>query len=209
MQIFGMPMQDDPTPCDRLIMSPAPTARQRRRADLRHMTTAVSAHSLTARLFHWGFLALFTYGLIKQVDELEELDDPAFLREEMLFAVVFLAVLVARFIFMRSTRPTALPVSADARVRKLAAIVHNGMYASLALLALSGLAIGGLYGSGVSEGGLLAVVLWLHEACYWACVITIGIHIAGALYHRHLGDGIWSSMVPVPGERARHSDTAP
>jgi|TARA_B100000900_G_scaffold379785_1_gene364950 cytochrome b561 len=36
---------------------------------------------------------------------------------------------------------------------------------------------------------------------YW----LIGIHIAAALYHRWLGDGVWNAMVPVWKERANRA----
>ena len=39
-----------------------------------------------ARTFHWGFIGIFLYGIIKQVDDISQLEDSALLRFEVLFA---------------------------------------------------------------------------------------------------------------------------
>ena len=46
-------------------------------------------YGLPALLLHWGFVALFIYGVIKQVDSVSQLEDAAFLRFEMVFAAFF------------------------------------------------------------------------------------------------------------------------
>ncbi|NKC01258.1 MAG: cytochrome b/b6 domain-containing protein [Pseudomonadales bacterium] len=157
----------------------------------------VAPHSLVARVFHWGFIFVFAYGLAKQVDEVEELEDRAFLVEEIVFATFFLFILVVRFIYMRTTRPTALPSDTAKTVSILARFVHLGMYLSLAMLAVTGLTIGGMFAVGSREGIVFASMLWAHEAFYWASVNLIVVHVLGALYHRRLGDGVWSAMVPM------------
>ena len=167
-----------------------------------------TAHSFLAKVFHWGFIAVFSYGLINQVDEVEELEDAAFLLEEMVFAILFLIVLLARFIYMRSTRRRAVPGKQSSAMLRLARVVHNGIYASLTMLALSGLLIGGMYALAVKGGTIFGLVLWLHEACYWTSVNLIALHIVGAIYHRYLGDGVWSSMVPLFVERPGRTPTS-
>ena len=168
---------------------------------IRYQQTAV--HSLTAKVLHWGFIVVFAYGLVRQVDEVEELEDTAFLMEEIVFAIIFLMLLFARFIYMRATRPSVLPDHAPRLVLRLAQGVHLGIYVSLALLALSGLSIGLMYASAVKDGAVFEFVLWLHEAAYWTSVNLIALHVVGAIYHRYLGDGVWSSMVPLLTERTR------
>ena len=84
----------------------------------------------------------------------------------------------------------------------LARTVHLGMYISLALIAVTGLIIGGLYSSGVEEGLVLEAVLLLHEIIFWTSVNLMGLHIAGAIYHRVKRDGVWSSMVPIFKEKS-------
>jgi len=164
------------------------------------------SHSLTAKIIHWGFIAVFVYGLFKQVDEVEELEDFALLQEEIIFAVVFLLLLFARFIYMHSTRPTVLPSDTPRSMMLLARTVHLAMYISLAMIAVTGLGIGGLYWSGTKEGTLMEAVLILHEIAFWTSVNLIVLHVAGAVYHRRQGDGVWNAMVPVWLERPGKSE---
>ncbi len=167
----------------------------------------VVPHTLIARLFHWGFIFVIAYGLAKQVDEVDELEDQAFLIEEIVFATIFLLILLVRFIYMRSTRPTALPSDADRTISRLARFVHLGMYLSLAMLAITGLMIGGMFASGTREGMIFATVLWAHEAFYWASVNLVIVHVLAALYHRRLADGVWNAMVPVFREKSTPTHT--
>lgn len=56
-----------------------------------------SGHSFLAKLFHWSFVFLFAYGIYKQIDNINELEDIYLLKSEMLFALVFLLFLIFRF----------------------------------------------------------------------------------------------------------------
>ena len=58
---------------------------------------AAGRYSALALLCHWGFAALFIYGVIKQVDDVGQLADADFLRFEMVFAIIFLILLAGRF----------------------------------------------------------------------------------------------------------------
>ena len=86
--------------------------------------------------------------------------------------------------------------------RLLARSVHLGMYVSLALIAITGLIIGGLYYFNVKGGLVLEAILLLHEIIFWISVNLICLLIVGALYHRLKGDGVWSAMVPILRESA-------
>lgn len=153
-------------------------------------------HGPVARWLHWGFILLFVYGLSKQLDELEELEAPGLLEQEMLFAGVFLLVVIARFLYMRFTVPSVVPSDAPLYQRRLASAVHLGMYAGLVAIPASGLWIGALYGDGVREGAMMEAALLLHEiAVNGTYTLSVG-HVAAALYHRRLRDGIWDAMVP-------------
>jgi len=163
---------------------------------------ASASHSLAAKTFHWGFILLFVYALTKQLDELEELEDAALLQFEMVFASIFLSVVVVRFLFMRFTQPSVLPADAPMNVRRLAALGHLGMYAGIAGIAASGLAIGTLYGAGTKSGFAIEAFLLMHEICVNGTYTLIVLHIAAALYHRRLRDGIWDAMVPFWKERS-------
>ncbi len=157
----------------------------------------IESHSALAKTLHWGFIAVFIFALYKQIDEVEELEDFALLQFEMAYASFFLILLIARFFYMRRTRPTVLPDDTPRMMKNLAKAVHLGMYASLGLIAITGLTIGSLYWSGIKSGTLLDAVILLHEIAYWTSVNLIAAHVIAAIYHRQKRDGIWDSMVPV------------
>ena len=155
-----------------------------------------SNYSLMAKVFHWGFIVLFGYGLIKAVEDLDQLDDYFFLRFEVLFALAFLLLLIARFVYMKKTQETSLPENTSSIQKLIARIVHMGMYVTLAVIASTGLIIGLLFQLGLENSFLIKTVIAIHEfgipVMYW----LIGFHVLAAVYHRLLGDGVWSSMVP-------------
>ena len=162
---------------------------------------SVPRHTRIAQVFHWGFVGVFVYALTKQLGNVGQLADPALLRFEVVFAIGFLILLAARFIYMRLTRPTALPDTAHPMIRLMARAGHLAMYASLSMIAISGLMIGAVYTWGAQNGLMMDMVVGLHGASVTAAYITIGIHVAAALYHRLKGDGIWSAMVPIWTEK--------
>ena len=157
----------------------------------------VRSYSFMAKFMHWAFIAVFAYGVVNQVDEVEELEDAALLVEEVVFAVIFLALLLVRFIYMRAVREGMPELEMPNKLMLLARAVHLGMYISLALIALSGLMIGGLYYFGLKDGVVLGTILLLHEIFFWTSVNLMALHVVGAIYHRLQGDGVWSAMVPL------------
>lgn len=161
----------------------------------------VRQHGVIARVFHWGFIVVFIYALTKQLDSVDQLADAALLRFEMLFAIGFLLLLAVRFAYMRLTMPTVLPVTAPPKMKRMAKIGHLAMYSSLAMIAISGLMIGGVYAHGTPDGVAMTIALFLHEVSVLATYLAIALHIAAALYHRLKGDGIWTAMVPIWKER--------
>ena len=48
-----------------------------------------SHYSKIAKLFHWGFVILFVYGISKQVEDINQLEDALFFRFEIIFALIF------------------------------------------------------------------------------------------------------------------------
>ena len=154
-------------------------------------------HSLLAKIFHWGFVVLFLYGILKQVDDISQLADIALLRFELLFAFVLIVLLAARFTYMTKMQSSSLPKETTALQRRLAKLVHLSMYLALASIALSGILIGVLYWMGINSGLIIGLVVNVHEASVTACYWLIGLHVAAALFHRFKNDGVWNSMVPV------------
>lgn len=85
---------------------------------------AAGRYSPLAPLCHWGFAALFIYGVIKQVGDVGQLADTAFLRVEMIFAIVFLILLAGRFTYMKARTVSVLPAATPAWQRRAAKFVH-------------------------------------------------------------------------------------
>jgi len=150
---------------------------------------------------HWGFVLLFIYGLLKQIDELNQLEDKALLQFEVIFATVFVLLLLIRFVYMRTTQKSSLPESAPRSQLLAARVVHYGMYLCLALIPLTGLLIGLLFWLGFEDGFLINTVIEVHEFAVSVIYWLIGLHILAAIYHRLKNDGVWSSMVPFLKEK--------
>ena len=117
-----------------------------------------SSYSKLAKFFHWGFVFLFIYGVAKQVDDISQLQDNDFFRFEIIFALIFLFLLVTRFIYMKITQKTSIPEDAP-KIQKIAAkIIHNGMYLLLFITVLSGLTIGYLYWLDSKDSYLIKII---------------------------------------------------
>ena len=158
-------------------------------------------YSLFAKFWHWGFVLLFIYGVAKQVDEIEQLEDLFFFQFEIVFALLFLFLLAIRFVYMSKTQETSLPDDTS-KIQKMAArTIHLGMYTTLAGTAITGLLIGLFYWLGFRQGFFIDFLTAIHSfvvnTVYW----LVGIHIVAAIYHRLKKDGVWNSMVPFFKEK--------
>ena len=163
------------------------------------------SHTKLAKSLHWTFIILYVYGIFKQVNDLQELEDKGLLVFEIIFASIFLAIVLLRYSYMRRFK-TFLGARNPVHIVHyyLARSVHKAMYACFILLPLTGLIIAGLYTQGYTvnatpdeEQTIMDVVLDLHGAVADLSYILIFIHIAAAVYSRLKGEGVWSSMVPV------------
>jgi len=161
-----------------------------------------SNFSSMAKFMHWGFVLLFIYGLLKQIDELNQLEDKVLLQFEVIFATVFVLLLLIRFIYMKTTQKSSLPDSTPKSQLLAARVVHYGMYACLALIPLTGLLIGLLFWLGFEDGFLINTVVEVHEFSVSVIYWLIGLHILAAIFHRLKNDGVWSSMVPFLKEKS-------
>ena len=153
--------------------------------------------SSIAKLMHWGFVLLFIYALLKQIDNLSQLENMALLKFEVIFAGIFVLLLLIRFVYMKTTQKSSLPDSTPKSQILVAKIVHFGMYLCRALIPLTGLLIGLLFWLGSKDGFLIDIAIGFHELIVSVIYWLIGIHILAALYHRLKRDGVWSSMVPL------------
>ena len=163
------------------------------------------SHTKLAKSLHWTFIILYVYGIFKQVNDLQELEDKGILIFEIIFASIFLAIVILRYSYMRRFK-TFLGARNPVHIVHyyLARSVHKAMYACFILLPLTGLIIAGLYTRGYTvnatpdeEQTIMDVVLDLHGAVADLSYILIFIHIAAAVFSRLKGEGVWSSMVPV------------
>ena len=60
----------------------------------------MKSHTPLAKFIHWSFSILYAYGIFKQVGDLSELQDPALLNFEILFAVAFLVIVFIRYFYI-------------------------------------------------------------------------------------------------------------
>ena len=167
--------------------------------------TMNNSHTLLARLFHWSFIILYVYGIFKQVNALEDLEDKELLVFEIIFASIFLIIVILRYSYMRRFK-TFLGAREPVHIVHyyFARSVHKAMYACFILLPLTGLIIAGLYSQGYTvnatpdeEQTIMDFVLDLHGAVADLSYMLIILHIAAAIYSRLKGEGVWSSMVPI------------
>ena len=120
----------------------------------------MKSHKPLAKFIHWSFSILYAYGIFKQVGDLSELEDPALLNFEILFAVVFLVIVFIRYFYMKDTETL---LGANIEIRKghlfIAKSVHTLVYFTLVMLPLTGLLIAGLFSIGA---GGIELAIGLH-----------------------------------------------
>tara|TARA_B100000945_G_scaffold166662_1_gene133579 strand:+ start:124 stop:690 length:567 start_codon:yes stop_codon:yes gene_type:complete len=155
----------------------------------------INTHTFLAKLIHWTFIPLYAYGIFKQVDDLNELEDTSLLNFEILFAIVFLIIVLFRYFYMKDT-PTLLGSHNDVHKGHLllAKTVHNLVYFSLIMLPTTGLLIAGLFSLGI---GGIDVAIAIHEFSAFLSYVLIALHVGATLYSRYKGEGLWNAMVPV------------
>ena len=155
----------------------------------------MNSHTTLAKFIHWAFTLLYAYGIFKQVDDLNELEDASLLNFEILFATIFLIIVLIRYFYMKDT-PALLGAHEDVPKGHLfiAKTVHRLVYFSLIMLPTTGLLIAGLFNLGM---GGIDVAIALHEFSAFLSYTVIALHIGASLYSRFKGEGIWNAMVPI------------
>lgn len=169
----------------------------------------MKSHTTMAKFIHWLFIILYVYGIFKQVNQLEDLEDNQLLLFEIIFASIFLIIVILRYSYMRRFK-TFLGAREPVHIVHyyFARSVHKAMYACFILLPLTGLIIAGLYSQGYTENAtpdedqtVMDLVLDIHGAVADLSYVLILLHIAAAIYSRLKGEGVWSSMVPILKEK--------
>lgn len=161
------------------------------------------SHTFLAKFIHWFFVLLYAYGIFKQLDDLEQLEDSGLLVFEVVFASVFLLIVLIRYFYMSrfetflgATEPVPLIHT------YLAKTVHRLMYFCLVLLPLTGLAIAALFTRGAVDGPLMDGAIGVHGFAADLSYALIAVHVFAAVYSRLKHEGIWTSMVPFWKEDA-------
>ena len=155
-------------------------------------------HTFLGKSLHWGFVLLYAYGIFKQIDDLSQLEDAALLRFEIIFASVFLLLVVIRYGYMRRFETfQGATVHVHRYHKRFARLMHVAMYLCLVLLPLTGLAIAALFSRGMESGLAMEAAIGLHGFSADLSYALIAVHVVAALYSRLKGEGVWTSMVPV------------
>ena len=163
----------------------------------------INTHTFIAKLIHWTFIPLYAYGIFKQVDDLDQLNDASFLNFEILFATVFLIIVLLRYFYMKDT-PTLLGAHDDVHKGHLfiAKTVHGLVYFSLIMLPVTGLLIAALFSL---ETGGVEIAIVIHEFSAFLSYVVIALHVGATLYSRIKGEGLWNAMVPVWKESGKNN----
>ena len=155
----------------------------------------MNTHTLLAKFIHWTFTVLYAYGIFKQVENLEELEDVALLNFEIFFAIVFLIIVLLRYFYMKDVKTL---LGAHEEMHKghlfIATATHRLVYFSLIMLPTTGLLIAGMLALNMPG---MEIAIGLHEFSAFLSYVTIALHVGASLYSRYKGEGIWNAMVPV------------
>ena len=172
------------------------------------MAVVEGKHKLPAKIFHWGFILLYAYGIFKQLDDISELENSRLLVFEVFFAILFLIIVTIRYFYMQQFETFLGAQDPIPLAHKyIAKIIHKSMYLCLVLLPVTGLLIAAMFTQGITDGPMQDSILDLHGFSADLSYILIAIHIGAALYSRIKGEGIWSSMVPLWNEEIPSTNT--
>jgi len=163
----------------------------------------INTHTFLAKLIHWTFIPLYAYGIFKQVDDLSQLEDSSLLNFEILFATVFLIIVLLRYFYMKDT-PTLLGAHDELPNGHLfiAKTVHRLVYFSLIMLPTTGLVIAGIVSLGL---GGIEIAVGMHEFSADLSYVVIALHVGATLYSRFKGEGLWNAMVPIWKEGGKNN----
>ncbi len=125
---------------------------------------------------------LYAYGIFKQVEELDQLNNPSILMVEIVFAGIFLGIVFIRYFYMKDVDTL---LGAKVEIPKghlfIAKTIHRLVYLTLILLPTTGLIIAALFAYSL-PGINFAVVI--HEFSAFLSYALIGIHIVASIYSR-------------------------
>ena len=140
----------------------------------------MQTHTKLAKTIHWTFSILYAYGILKQVEDLDELEDPSLLNFEIFFAVVFLVIVMLRFFYMKDAKTL---LGAHDEIHKghlfIAKATHRLVYVSLIMLPTTGLLIAGMLAADIPG---MQIAIGLHEFSAFLSYVTIAIHVLSLIH---------------------------
>ena len=161
-----------------------------------------NSHTPLAKFIHWTFTVLYAYGIFKQVEDLEELEDVSLLNFEIFFAIVFLIIVLLRYFYMKDVKTL---LGAHDEMHKghlfIAKATHRLVYLSLIMLPTTGLLIAGMLAADIPG---MQFAIGLHEFSAFLSYVTIALHVGASLYSRFKGEGVWNGMVPLWKETGKN-----
>ena len=162
-----------------------------------------NSHTPLAKFIHWTFTVLYAYGIFKQVEDLEELEDVSLLNFEIFFAIVFLIIVLLRYFYMKDVKTL---LGAHDEMHKghlfIAKATHRLVYFSLIMLPTTGLLIAGMLAADIPG---MQFAIGLHEFSAFLSYVTIALHVGASLYSRFKGEGVWNGMVPLWKETGKNN----
>ena len=162
-----------------------------------------NSHTPLAKFIHWTFTVLYAYGIFKQVENLEELEDVSLLNFEIFFAIVFLIIVLLRYFYMKDVKTL---LGAHDEMHKghlfIAKATHRLVYLSLIMLPTTGLLIAGMLAADIPG---MQFAIGLHEFSAFLSYVTIALHVGASLYSRFKGEGVWNGMVPLWKETGKNN----
>ncbi len=160
------------------------------------MKDALKPHGYITKAFHWLTALLVIYGYSKGLEDVSQLADSDFFWYEVYFASFLGLAFLARFVWTKyfggSTR---LPNTAPKWEHIASKAVHIGIYVSIFMIVITGLAIAYAYTVPMLNGTFMMVMIFLHDVAVAVTPVLVIAHIAGALWHKFIRrDGVMETM---------------
>lgn len=172
---------------------------------------ADARYDKTARLLHWLVVILVAAQFVigwTMPDVHRDTKPIGEIAWHLGVGTALLAVMGCRIVWRATRQPP--PQSLSRAMRAVAALTHGALYVLLLAVPLLGWINASSRAWAVKLGGLVALPSLappgssfghamgdVHSVLAWILLVLIGLHVAGALYHRFvLGDGVLQRMMP-------------
>jgi cytochrome b561 len=171
-----------------------------------HHGAMATGHGWTTRWVHWVAAALLLFAVITNGDVTDALVRPSAMQFETYVGIALAVVYGGLWLWLRGPgKGSRLPAASPSWERRLAGLVHNGIYLSIVLILLSGFAMAYLAGTDITLNAAGTRVAHLtarfanirdfHEFSVGLMGWLFGAHFAGALWHLLVRrDGVMQAM---------------